>query len=379
MVSRGRVLVVSNDLVPGMGLAVAAPGLRAHGLAEGLRAHDFTVTVLVVREAVDLVWRDRIPPARVPGVEVVTADRLMPRLRSEAPAVVVMINANQVDHLEPADGLTFVLDFFAPRMLERAHRDDGPYPATPLQRLEEQKIRALRLCDAVIVNGRRKVPYYEDWIQKAGRGDDRLPLRVVEMPVALRHPAAAGGGPLRVIVAGYLQPWSPPGPWLRVLAARLGESLAADTVVARHWGGPEANPPATEIEQFLAHPRVRAHPPLRFSEFREVLAQAHLAVDLFPRTPEREYAMVTRTVVALASGLPVIHPPFTEVSPLIEEYGAGWLLEADDLAALDEVLAAVIGDRAGLRSRAGGARRLAEEHFEPAAAVRPLVEILEST
>ena len=105
---------------------------------------------------------------------------------------------------------------------------------------------------------------------------------------------------------------------------------------------------------------------------------AHLAVDLFPRTPEREYAMVTRTVVALASGLPVIHPPFTEVSPLIEGFGAGWLLEAEDHTGLSEVLTAIGADRTVLQARARGARRLAAERLEPGAAVTPLVEILES-
>ncbi len=34
-----KIVLVANDVVPGMGLPVAAPGLRAYGLAEGLRHH----------------------------------------------------------------------------------------------------------------------------------------------------------------------------------------------------------------------------------------------------------------------------------------------------------------------------------------------------
>jgi len=34
-----RVFVLSNDVVPSLGMPVAAPGLRAFGLAEGLRAN----------------------------------------------------------------------------------------------------------------------------------------------------------------------------------------------------------------------------------------------------------------------------------------------------------------------------------------------------
>jgi glycosyltransferase involved in cell wall biosynthesis len=301
----------------------------------------------------------------------------MDRLRAEAPATVVTINFNQIDHLEAAPGLTFVFDGFAPRLLEREHRDPGTFPAGPLQRLEEQKLRALQLCDAVIVNGHRKVDYYRSWLERAGRGDEAVPLRVVEMPVAPAAPDPVPG-PLRVAVAGYLQPWSPPGPWLDVLGDHLDDGLEADAVVARHWGGAAEAAEMPEVARFLAHPRVTVHPPLRFGEFGRLLSRAHLAIDLFPRTREREYAMVTRTVVALASGLPVIHPPFTEVSPLIEEYGAGWLLEEGDLESLVGVLDTIRADRSLVSGKAAGARRLAAERLDPPVAVRPLVEIIES-
>ena len=45
--SEARVILIANDVVPGMGLAVAAPGLRAYGLGIGLRAHGCEVLTVV--------------------------------------------------------------------------------------------------------------------------------------------------------------------------------------------------------------------------------------------------------------------------------------------------------------------------------------------
>ena len=44
----GNVIIISNDVIPGMGLPVAAPGLRAWGLAHGLREHGISVEIVVM-------------------------------------------------------------------------------------------------------------------------------------------------------------------------------------------------------------------------------------------------------------------------------------------------------------------------------------------
>src|SRR5205807_2402964 len=63
VVERPRMIIlVSNDIVPGQGLPVAAPGLRVHGLAAGLAAHGYPVRVVVVRGPLDRQWRAQVPP-----------------------------------------------------------------------------------------------------------------------------------------------------------------------------------------------------------------------------------------------------------------------------------------------------------------------------
>ena len=56
MSSGDRVFIISNDIVPSLGMPVAAPGLRAFGLAEGLRANGASVKTLVVKGFVDRQW-----------------------------------------------------------------------------------------------------------------------------------------------------------------------------------------------------------------------------------------------------------------------------------------------------------------------------------
>jgi glycosyltransferase involved in cell wall biosynthesis len=102
-----------------------------------------------------------------------------------------------------------------------------------------------------------------------------------------------------------------------------------------------------------------------------------VVLDLFDRTRERELAMVTRTIVALCCGKPVVHPPFTEVSPLIEEFSAGWLVDPADEQAVARTLAEIIGDPELVTERARGARRLWAARLDPSEVVQGLERVIE--
>ena len=102
-----------------------------------------------------------------------------------------------------------------------------------------------------------------------------------------------------------------------MLTSRLGDSLVADVAIGRHWGSTRASRQTTPSrDSSRTGPSLRTLS-LASDALRDVIADADIAIDLFPWSPERELAMVTRSVVALASATPVIHPPFTEVSDLV--------------------------------------------------------------
>ena len=211
---RQEVFVISNDVVPGLGMPVAAPGLRAFGLAEGLRANSVKTRTLVVKGFVERQWSRfgrPVPHPTAPDTEVVGAGSLTRYLRAHAPAVAVMINSNQADDLRRVEGVRYVMDFFAPKMLEELYHHGEGYPGEELKKLGRRKIRGIELADAFICNGRKKLPYFLGWMLQAGRDVRHLPLEVVNMCVPLELSGKTETGGVRLAVAGYLPGWSTVG------------------------------------------------------------------------------------------------------------------------------------------------------------------------
>jgi len=361
---------------------VAAPGLRVAGLAEGLLAHGFHTETVVVKHIVSKVWKGPVPIPHAPQTLVLPGQHLMEYLTARRPVVAVMTNSNQIINLHSAEGVRFVFDFFAPKVLEMIADREARYPLEEVQELRRRKISALSLADAVIVNGAKKLPYVLAWLLQTDRDVRSVPTAVVPMCTSLgQHRPARTGGPLRLGIAGYVQAWSRANEWVKQLDDVLSHpEVLLDVVRPRHWGGPRDGDQDSSdgLTKLATRANVRVRDMLMtFSEYREFLTGIDLVVDLFDHNLEREYAMVTRAVVALACGLPIVHPPFTEVAPLIDEYQAGWLVDPTEPGALRRVLDEVIDDRQLLAARTANAQRLATEVFEPARALEPLVSVLD--
>ena len=386
MVSGEKVFILSNDVVPSLGMPVAAPGLRVFGLAEGLRANGARVKTLVVKGFVERQWARfgrSVPHPTAPDTEVIGAGRLSQYLQTNAPATVIIINSNQVDNLKPITGIRYVMDFFAPKMLEMLYHHSGEYPAGEIKALRQRKIRAIKLADAFIVNGAKKVPYFLAWMLQADRDVRNLPLEVVNMCAPL---AFSGGvraseeGAVRFAVAGYLHSWSKLGGWSGVLERHLDRpGVSLDLMVPWHWSSREYEHESRgDLDRLGANESVTTHGPMTFSEFQKFLSGVDVAIDLFEHNLEREYAMVTRSIIALACGVPVLHPPFTEVSPMIAEYDAGWLVDPADAGALEAVISGIVDDPEGLARKKQNARALASAVIDPAVAVKPLLRVVGS-
>jgi len=380
-----KVFVLSNDVVPSLGMPVAAPGLRAFGLAEGLRANGVETKTVVTRGFVDRQWLRfgrSVPHPTAPHTEIVGANKLRSYLKANAPCAAVLINSNQVDHLGPIEGVRYVLDFFAPKMLEALYQRGEEYPGEELAALRRRKIQAIELADAFLVNGKKKLPYFLAWMLQADRDVRHLPVEVLNMcvPTGFSGEAGSVGDGVRFAVAGYLQSWSTLGDWVGAVERMLDHpQMSLDLLLPWHWGGraERSHVSKNDLDRVARHPSVRTHGTMSFSGFREFLAGVDVSIDLFQHNLEREYAMVTRSVVSLACGVPVVHPPFTEVSPMISEYDAGWLVDPNDTEALEGVIRAVLEDPGLVRRKKKNARALAAEVLEPAVAVEPLLRILE--
>jgi hypothetical protein len=232
------------------------------------------------------------------------------------------------------------------------------------------------------VNGKKKLPYFLAWMLQADRDIRQLPVEVVNMCVPLtfseREPEE---GTVRFAVAGYLQQWSRLGAWVAGLERQLDRpGMTLDLLTPWHWGGnvEKVHESTGDLQRLAAHPSVRTHPTMTFSRFLEFLSGVDVTIDLFRHNLEREYAMVTRSVVSLASGVPVVHPPFTEVSAMISEFDAGWLVDPSDAAAVEGVIEDILDDPGMVKKKRRNARTLAAALLDPGVAVKPLMKILRS-
>jgi hypothetical protein len=372
-----KIAILSNDLIPGMGLPVAAPGIRAWGLALGLRELGHDVTIILEGWMMSQAWRSTVPPPVPRGCTILYPKRIREYVRAHGIQALVITNSNHATNLGDLGDCRLVYDFFAPKMLELAENIARQDLAEAIAALEQQKLAALAKSDAVVVNGAKKLDYVRDWMARSGGPD--LPVAVVNPGLPPMLPEPGPTGPLQVIVSGYLQPWSHPGAWVDAVLPLLDEGqVDLHLLVGFHWGQRQARATMSpEMQRLAEHPAVRRHRLLRLGDFRRLLARCHLSIDVFARNPERELAMVTRSVVALSCGLPVMHVPFSEVSGWIEEYDAGWLVDEDDVTAMRSVLQGAAADLSTLEPKRGGALAVARKVLEPGVAAQPLERILQ--
>ena len=373
-----RALVISNDIIPGFGLPVAAPGIRAAGLAEGLRSHGLDVDVVVPQTILDRVWTRSLPPAAPPGAIIANPSDLAELIASNGYTDVVYTNANMAPHLQPRDGVRYIYDLFAPKVLELLCSEQDR--AAEWQELASKKERAMALADHVWVNGTRKLGYAYGWLlrpsvqriraERFGKetlidGDPSKLCSVVEMAVPLpdgvevRAPSYRPSGALKIAMAGYAQSWSG-SDRSTLITALLEAGHDLHVLAPRHWGNPNA-----VVAESTFDPRVHVHDAaLGYTEFAQWLQDCDVALDLFDQSSERTLAMITRTTVALRLGVPVVHAVDSETADIIREHDAGWTCRAGDR---DQVIAACneAADPGLFAPRQAGASAVSAERFAP--------------
>lgn len=383
-----RVLVISNDVTPGFGVPVAAPGLRSAGIAEGLRAHGIDVSLTVPTGVIEPLF-----PAGAPeppdDTAVVNPTRLMDHIRDGAFDTVVFSNANMTPHLDAIDGVRFIFDMFAPKLLESLASTS---PGRTWNEMAVEKERGFALADEIWVNGRRKLGYALGWVLRPTVDNVRQSqfgkpslidqdllghVKVVEMPVPLPEGIASeptrrnSTTPLSLGVAGYSQQWSalPAIHPVHQLVVDTGHNLHG--LVPHHWGGRPEDGPANRLpRETIAH-----EGPLGYPEFAMWVQSMDAMIDVFTPSAERYFAMITRSAVALRLGVPVLHGVDSEIADIIRDCDAGWVIDLNDMDAWRNALEELT-DEAIVAQKRAGARRASETRFAPNAALADVARTL---
>ncbi len=310
----------------------------------------------------------------------------MAAIDAHGPDAVVFINSNLTPHLRPRPGVRYIYDLFAPKVLELEASAGLSSPETEraVAELTAVKVRALAMADAVWVNGARKLGYARGWLDRSDvraarselgrRPDASVPISVVDMAVPLpvdvssALSAAADASPgftRRLGIAGYAQKWSAlesvhPGHQQLVDA---GHELHA--LLPGHWGGS----PSTTPTSALPEPTITHDGPLLFEQFAAWVQSMDAMVDVFAPSPERRFAMITRSAVALRLGVPLIHAVDSEIADIVVAHNAGWVLDPDDTDAWDQVVAD-LSDAEVVAEKTQGASEASRMRFAPHAALQ---------
>ncbi len=368
-----NILVLANSAIPLPGLPTNGGGLRAWTLARGLESAGHTVTILFPRHSLDEQLIPIAPAARAAALpltyEWAEVDAAIGRVAPEVVVASSWILAGQIRHCP----VPLVVDLAGPLLLEFLAQDWAKGRA-----LAHLKTDALTRADYVICAGERQRPYFQPWLLLSGFSPDDCLTRLGVVPIScnpLLPSLAPPNDEPQLIYAGMVYAWQDPSRAIEAALAALerrgrGRLLIYAEAHPIHSQG--ANWFTHLRERIQDHPRVTFGGILPYDALQEAYRSADLALDLFERTVERELAFNTRTVDFLHAGLPPLYGDYAELSPLIREYGAGFIVDPTDDNALAAALAAALDNPTQLAERGRAAQRLARERLTWDRTIAPL-------
>jgi GT2 family glycosyltransferase len=358
-----RVLVISSDILPYPGMPTVGSGLRAWGVGQGLRSCGHEVVFSMPRAALQ-GRRDIAPPEAIEFAW--EPDTLSTVIHMAEPDVVVVCNW-PVMELVPVEliNVPVILDQHGPHYLERKYQNFGDAEDNA-----RRKVRALRKADFFTCAGEKQLGYFQSWLERAGWTEEERRERVAAIPVSLspRLPARSameeGDQDLIFVYGGVFLPWQDPTNGLFALIEAM-ERRNRGTLYFFGGKHPVYTVDTGIFDTLLAQLKQSSHVITPGMVSHDVLiekyTQAHVALDLMKRNPERELAFTTRTVEYLWCGLPVIYNDYAELSDYIREYNAGWTVDPEDRAAIEAVLDDIFENPAEVFERGRNAQRLARE------------------
>jgi hypothetical protein len=363
-----RVLVISSDILPLPGWPTTGAGLRAWGLGQGLATRGHAVSYSMPTAALE-----GRSPAEVTRTLAWTVDTLHEVILRSRAEVVIACNWPVAANISECP-VPLVLDQHGPHLLERQFQ-------SAFRGFEENardKRRALRHADYFSCAGELQHLYFLPWLMEAGFALDDGRACAVPISLSPELPRHEFSDEITFVYGGVFLPWQDPRQGLLEVMTQLQQR---DQGRLQFFGGKHpVYPVDTGVFEELrvrleGHPRVEVQPMVAHARLIEAYRHAHVAIDLMARNPERQLAFTTRTVEYLWCGLPVIYNDYSELSPMIREYRAGWTVDPTDRAGTRRAVAEAFEEPERVREYGRNAQRLVRERLTWDRTIDPLDRI----
>lgn len=381
-----KIIIISNDILLNKLLPAGSSGLRAAGLGVGLREYGYDVHYVAPLHLIKDFEKKYFNgskikyPANVTNMNFIN---LPSWLSARNPNVVIMSNANHGESIMPylddesSRQTIFVYDLFAPKLLEMTY---GGFSESEIDGMYHRKKKLLQKADLVIVNGEKKLAYLGGNVLENENYKIvyEKPTRVVNfsIPISLENDLISSNDipQIKFFKGGYNQFWNEEVEINNKIRKMILEHPNAELhrIEAKHWGGKQSLQDIRNIAVKNGDEYLYGLQDL--NSYIQILKKMSISIDVFCRTKEREYAMVTRTVVSLCAGTPVIHPAFTELGKYISEYEAGETYS--DPKEIPSIIEKIFNNPELISVYRKNTAKLVEEVFNPKTAILPLVEEL---
>lgn len=358
-----RVLVFSPDLLPYPGVPTVGSALRAWGLGRGLEAAGHEVIFSMPQVAIDALDLHLDPEVHRHAWARLRMDEVIEDVDPDVAVVCGWSTMKNLSLQTQRRRPPVILDQHGPHLLERAYQEYGNSRVN-----EIEKVRTLRACDYFTCAGERQLAYFQFWLERAGWStadrDERAAAVIFSMSPDLPDHHASDN--LTFVFSGVWLPWQDPTVGLARLVTHLERRQTGKLEIfgGRHpWIDISPGVANDLVERLRLSSRVSYVGQLSHDDLLARYSHASVAMDLMAKNRERELAVTSRTVEYLWSGIPVIYNDYSELSPLIQEYDAGWIVAPTDEAGIDAILEEIFDNPGLVHRKSANARRLVSERL----------------
>ena len=371
--SRQRIAIMCNGVVPDSNIPCGAQGLRARGTQLGLQAHGYDVDI-ITKSNVPHVQAKRwgVSNIRVPGYWRLIQPENFVRTVNRCYDVLILPNWAALPDFVPRKDTKLIYDFFSATLVEHSFITDEE----GLNKRRESKIELLSNASNFIGNGIGRAEYGTKFLNEVGLGNhDVASVRLTAQGLP-RSVDKAGG--FRIFAGGFDQPWTQ-GLTPEVLF-EVADSVRAEIVTIGVGKNPNMDKAPLAFDSLSQNRqgigRVLGHPPQVSKGYNTLNASSHVTLDVFMRNAEREVSYSTRAVSALSNGCPLITMSFTEIGQIVKELDCGWVLDEFSIEALIDLLREIESDRDEVERRAANILLFRERYGDPVTEAQGLVDFL---